>query len=434
MIEGPEPRDPSQAFWDPRAQTMDPEQRRALQDERVRTLIRKIYDTPVPLFERKLAGAGVTDPREVRGADDLELLPTTVKQDLRDSEAEHPPVGDYRFTGLRECIRLGTSTGTTGAPTIRLWTRHDLWVECESAARHWWRNGWRPGMIMTHAHPAYLYGGGTLLSSAYEYFGFLNIWVPPPETDEAAEVGIRMWQRIRPDVPFGHYSRMRFWEVAEKLGLDPEGDLGLRRDSLFMPPPSEDAPLQSGGSECYAFVASACRQSPGGHVNDDWAIVEAIDPATGHRVPDGEWGSLTITTLDRDNGLLRYDLEEAVKLLREPCPCGETTIRALWAGRFAHLLRVQGRRFQVVEVERALQQLPSVAQPTLEYVVVRPSNQSDPLRVRVEPSAGTPETDEVARRCREAIAERLGVRADVEVVERGTLPRSGYKAVRLVDA
>ena len=433
VLLGPAPRDPDQPFWDPDRQTLDPVRRRALQDERVRELVRRILERPVPFFRRKLEAAGIRRPEQVRGVEDLDRIPRTVKQQLRDSEAEHPPLGDYRFTDTSACIRVGTSTGTTGTPTLRLWTRHDLWVECESAARHWWRNGWRPGMIMTHAHPAYLYGGGTLLSSAYEYFGFLNVWVPPPETDELAEQGLRAWMRLRPDVPFHHYSVSRFIEVARQLGLDPERDVGLTGQSPFMPPPSDEAPLQSGGSECYAFVASACRQSPGGHVNEDWAVVQAIDPKTGCAVPDGEWGSLCITTLDRDNGLLRYDLEEACKILPGACPCGETTRRALWGGRLSHLLSCQGRRFQVAAVERALAAVREVARPSLEYCVQRPVDEAAPLVVRVEEGEGAGDREALRRRCAAAIEEHLEVVADVEVLERGSLPRSGYKAARLVE-
>ena len=89
---------------------------------------------------------------DLKSLDDLWQIPPTVKQDLRESETAHPPWGDYRFTSPNQCVRMGTSTGTTGTPTVMLWTRHDIWVEYESGARIWWRNGWRPGMIATHAH------------------------------------------------------------------------------------------------------------------------------------------------------------------------------------------------------------------------------------------------------------------------------------------
>jgi hypothetical protein len=88
---GPIPRPTGQKLWDPAHQAMDPGQRRELQDERVRHLIRRVLETPVPLFAAKLKEAGITSPDDVKGVDDLSRVPSTVKQDLRDSEAEAPP-------------------------------------------------------------------------------------------------------------------------------------------------------------------------------------------------------------------------------------------------------------------------------------------------------------------------------------------------------
>jgi phenylacetate-CoA ligase len=424
----PEPRDPDQKFWDPEMQTIDRERLHDLQLERLRDLVGKVLDGPVPLFHRRLTEAGITAVDDIAGLDDLNRVPLTVKQDLRDAESAHPPFGDYRFTDPRECVRLGTSTGTTGTPTISLFTRHDIWVEYESAARNWWRNGWRPGQIVTHAHPAYLYGGGVMLSGSIEYFGALNLWAAPPDTDELAEQGIRMWQRVKPDVSFVAFSLGRFQEVAAKLGID----LGEVLPSFeFKGVGSKGMPLMTAGLECYAYSGGPCGESPGAHLHEDWAIVQAIDPRTGADVPDGEWGNLVVTTLDRDNGLLRYDLEEAAAIVREPCPCGETTIRGFWGGRFKDLLASQGKHFQVGEVERALRTVDAVTRPTLEYQVVKPVDDEAPLRVRVELAEG--DATEVAAHCVVAIREELGVEAQVEVVPRDTLPRSGYKATRLVD-
>jgi len=223
---GPPPRDPAQKFWDPQMQTMDPGQRRKLQDDRLRQMVRKVFEHPVRFFRDKLVSAGVSGPDDIKGVEDLAQVPLTVKQDLRDSEAQDPPFGDHRFTDARQAVRIGTSTGTTGTPTISFWTRKDLWIEYESGARAWWRYGYRPGMIITHAHPAYLYAGGPLLSGAYEYMGLLNVWVPPPDTDELAEQALRFWLRVKPDIPFMGFSTGRFFEVANKLGIDPK-DAGL---------------------------------------------------------------------------------------------------------------------------------------------------------------------------------------------------------------
>jgi len=411
-------------------QTLAPERRRALQDERVRWLVRRCLEAPAPLFARKLRDAGVEGADDVKGVEDLQHVPLTRKQDLRESEAQHPPIGDYRFTRLRDCVRVGQSTGTTGTPTTMMWTRHDLWVEYESAARWFWRSGHRPGMLATHAHPAYLYGGGAMLSGAYEYFGLTNLWVPPPDTDELAEQGIRAWMKFQPDVPFVGFSLGRFYEVIHKLELDPVKDVGLRFPSMGG---GRGMPLMTAGLECYAYLSSGvCGESPGGHVNDDWAIVQAVDPETGREVPDGEWGDLVVTTLGRDNGMLRYDLEEACALVREPCPCGETSVRGFWGGRFKDLLTAQGRRFQAAEIEKALRTVKSVTKPSLEWVVVRPRDEDAPLAVRVELAEG--DAVEAASRCRAALREALGVDAEVEIVGRETLPRSGYKTTRVVDA
>lgn len=439
-VAGAAPRDRGQAFWDPERQTMDPERRRALVDERVRQLVRRVLEVPVPLFQRKLEIAGIRSPEDIRTAADLVHIPPVVKQELRDSEAEHPPIGDYRFTALKECVRVGQSTGTTGAPTTMIFTRRDLWIEYESAARALWRRGHRPGMIATHAHPAYLYGGGAMVSGAYEYFGLVNLWVPPPETDALAEQGLRAWMRFRPDIPFAGFSMGRYLEVAAKLGLDPEKDVGLpscgsqgSHAGGHAAPQGRDEkmPLVTAGLECYSYLGGVCGKSPGAHINEDWAIVQAVDPATGREVPEGEWGHLVVTTLDRDNGMVRYDLEEACAITRAPCPCGETTLRAFWGGRFKDLLSVQGRRFQAAEVGQALATIAVVTRPSLEWVVVRPRDPCLPLHVRVE--VGEVDRGEVARALARAIRARIGVEAEIDLVDRETLPRSGYKAVRVIE-
>jgi phenylacetate-CoA ligase len=430
---GPPPRDPAQKFWDPEMQTMEPEARRKLQDERLREMLRKIFDNPVRLFRDKLTAAGVSGPDDVKGVDDLAQVPLTVKQELRDSEAQDPPFGTYRFTDVRAAVRIGTSTGTTGTPTISYWTRKDLWIEYESGARAWWRYGYRPGMIITHAHPAYLYAGGPLLSGAYEYMGLLNVWVPPPDTDELAEQALRFWTRVKPDIPFMGFSTGRFFEVAAKLGIDPK-DAGLEFRGMPGFGMGKGMPLMTAGAECHAYLGSGCGELPGAHLAEDFAVVQAVDPSTGREVPDGEWGDLVVTTLHRDNGLLRYDLEEACAILREPCPCGETTIRGLWGGRYKDLVSAQGKRFQPEEIASALRTVRDVSRPALEWQMVRPKEDEALVKVRVERGAdSTGDSAELAARCASAIREGLGIETEVVVLERDSLPRSGYKAARLVD-
>jgi len=430
---GPPARPDDQQHWDPDAQTMDPAQRREVQLDGLRDFVGKALEGN-GLFRRKLDEAGVGSPQDLESLDDINQIPITLKQDLRDSEADHPPLGDYRFSPMSDYIRIGQSTGTTGTPTVTMLTRHDLFIEYESAARNWWRNGWRPGQIVTHCHPAYRYGGGLMLSGTLEYFGFLNLWVPPPETDELAEQAIDIWKRISPDVPMTSLSHHRFQEVAAKIGVDLEKDCGWPALSMggfgrgLMP-------LMTAGFECYAYIGGPDQSCDGAHLHEDWAIVQAIDPETGRDVPDGQWGNLVVTTIGRDNGLLRYDLEEAAMLEDADCALGETGRIGFWGGRFKDLLSCQGVHFQVSDLENALRKsAPGCADPTLEFVVVNPGGSGEPLRVRLEVGSAGGDKDQIADKVAAGIKEAIGVVATVEVLDRETLERSGYKLKRVIDA
>lgn len=258
----------------------------------------------------------------------------------------------------------------------------------------------------------------------------LNLWVPPPETDELAEQGLRMWQRVHPDVSLVAFNMGRFVEVAAELGLSLTDDCGLPQFQLHGVG-KKALPIMTCGVEAYAYVGGPCTHGEGGHIHEDWAIVQAVDPTTGTDKPDGEWGNLVVTTLDRDNGLLRYDLEEAACIVRDPCSCGETTVRAFWGGRFKDLLASQGKHFQVHDLEDILGTVEAVTTPTLEWQVVKPTDPTAPVHVRVELAHGDREL--VAAGCATAIERDLGIRATIEIVERGSLTRSAYKQVRLVD-
>ncbi|MDX1510584.1 MAG: hypothetical protein R3249_04505 [Nitriliruptorales bacterium] len=424
--------DHDRAFYDEATQTMSRDELRALQDERVRELTRTALERPIPFFARKLAEAGIEGPDDVKGVDDLNRIPLTVKQELRDSEADHPPVGDYRGTDLRDNIRIGTSTGTTGTPTTILWTRHDLLVDLEAGARMFWRQGIRPGMILTHAHPAYLYAGGIMNTSVYEHMGCLCVWAEPPETDESALKTLEFWQRITPDRPFMGFATGRFIEVANKNDIDlPSAGLDMSKN----PPITKDGilPLMTAGAEAMAYLGSACGEVNGGHVCEDFAVIQAVDPDTGEEVPDGQWGNFVITTLGKDNFLVRYDLEEAVRIDRSPCPCGETHLRGWWGGRMKDLLRTQGVSIMLQDLERALRRVKTVREPSLEYVVVRPTESTAPLVVRVEANPDVTDLAAVGAEASSQLSDALGVTVAVEALERDSLPRAGYKATRVVE-
>lgn len=408
-------------FYRPEVQTLPREQIRALQEELLQRLVRRIFDGPIPFFRDRLVSAGL-GPDDIKSLDDLVRVPRTTKDDLRASEAAHPPLGDYRGAPVSASIRVSTSTGTTGKPTIALFTAQDMAVEYEAGARMFQRQGYRPGQVIAHAHPGGLNGGQALLGGVIENFGCLNVAVGPPMSPADAKRAVELWGELRPD----HYEIFgpalhTFNEAAREMGLDPAADLGL-------PAPADMPPYRtvSAGLECFAFLGSACHVGNGAHVCEDLAIVEAVDPATGSPVPDGARGSLVVTTLTKDNAMLRYDLEDLVRLDRAPCPCGETHLRAFWEGRLKDVVRAGSVDVVPNDVWLVLSKDEQVVAAGLEFQIVRTAD-TNVLRVRVE-------VDGDARaRLEEALSAALGCAVHVEQVAPGGLPRPYYKPLRVVD-
>jgi phenylacetate-CoA ligase len=397
-----------QRFWNAGAQTMPVARRRELQ----LTGLREAVDTAAkaPLFANRLAEAGV-GAGDIRSVDDVRALPVITKADLRRSEAAAPPLGDYRVRGIADAVRIGMSSGTTGKPTVMLWTKHDLEVECELSARNHFRLGIRPGMVVVGAHPGYLNGGQALQQAAYEFMGCLLISIGPPESVEAAERALRAiaglpidrWQLFPAAL-----ARLR--EAAERIGFDglPSAQAG-RAESQY--------DKISAGQECVAYLGSTCGQSAGSHLAEDHALVEVVDVESGDPVPDGQRGQLVVTSLGRDNPMIRYNVEDIVRLESAPCPCGETTRRGFFEGRTKDIVSVAGRSILPIDVARALP-------PGTEFVIVRTAAPTDKLHVQIEG-----QVDDAVDR----ISASTGVPVEVDWRSDGSLPRAAYKAQRVVD-
>ena len=410
---------PEGAIWNPEIQLMPREQLLALQEERLREAVHRAAE--LPFWKAKLAGAGVA-PDDVKTVDDLVRIPRTVKDELRADQAANPPFGSYqRRDGA---IRIGTTTGTTGTPTMIVWTPRDLAVENEGAARMFWRYGTRPGQLVVHSHPLGIYGGGAILTGALEAFGALVAPVGSPVTDEDAEKTIRVFQTLKPDqFMMFDVTQLKYWEAAERMGIDPVKDLGMR---VRMEHPVLQSATGTAGAECFSFLGGGCMQFQGAHICEDYAVVECIDPATGQPQPDLTRGHLVVTTIGRDNVMLRYDLEDIIRLNREQCACGETHMRMLWDGRAKDIVRLAGKELLPVDVWWVLEDFPELKAPTIEYQLVRRAG-ADALHVRIE---GDPT---IGGAIAAKLEEKLAVPARVEMLPRGSLPRPEFKPMRVVD-
>jgi len=417
-------------YYAPEIQTMPLERVRALQAQRLARQLDRIWETPIPFFRRKLEAAGLRRA-DLRGLDDLRAIPATVKAELRRSEEEHPPFGDYRGAPASAAVRLGASTGTSGRPTLILWTRRDLEVDHAASARGRWRWGLRPGMSLANAHPFGMNAGGWHFSHGVEALGVLNIPSGPPVGAGNVQNVLEVWRRLRPDMYrlFGNVATT-YAEAARARGLDPARDLNL---TIAGDHPAEQYLMASSGLEALPLLGSACDERQGAHLAEDLAIVEVIDRRTGRALGHGERGNLVVTVLEKDNFLLRYDLEDVVRLNEDPCPCGETHRRLFYEGRVRDLVPVREREILPIDVALVLYEFPEVSSPSAEYQIVRPPTPAPELHVRCEHAAGV-EAERVAERVAERLRERLGVPARVDLVPRGGLPRFAYKAARVVDA
>ncbi len=402
-------------WWDERAQTLARAELRLLQEERLREAVGRAY-SGAPFWRRRMDAAGV-GPDDVKTLDDLGRLPLVAKDDLRASEAECPPLGDYRCVGLAGSVRLATSSGTTGRPTFITWTAGDLRLDYELAARAHWRAGLRPGHVVVTAHPGYLNGGAAMTTGAYEHMGILPISVGPPDSTEHAERVLRTIE----GVPVDHWrlfpaALARFREAAQRIG-----------SPVRLPEPDAVGPAAqydklSAGQECVSYLGSACAPGRGAHLAEDYAIVEVLDRSTCEPLPDGRRGSLVVTSLGRDNPMLRYDIGDVVRVEARPCECGETSRRGFYEGRLKDLVPVAGKELLPIDVWWELE-------PDAEFVLVRRPG-ADRLTVRIEQAApGRRQRTEITDR----LEQRCGVPVEVQLLEPGTLARAGYKAVRVVD-
>jgi phenylacetate-CoA ligase len=307
---------------------------------------------------------------------------------------------------------MAASTGTSGRPTIALWTAQDLALDFELSARTNWRLGLRPGHIVVNAHPGYTNGGESFIAGDCRYMGMLPISLGPPTSVEEAARTLRVVEGLPVDKWRLFPSAMqRFREAAE-----------LHDIKVQLPEPELTGPLSqyeklSGGQECISVIGGTCGAGKGAHLAEDYAIVEVLDVHTLEPVPGGERGVLVVTSLGRDNPMIRYNLEDIVRVDSTPCDCGETSRRGFFEGRRKDIVFVNGKIVLPIDVWFELP-------PESEFVLVRRPG-AERLTVRVEHDPASDLADRLTA--------GIGVPVDVEQVPVGSLSRAAFKPERVVD-
>jgi phenylacetate-CoA ligase len=353
--------------------------------------------------------------------------PFTTKAQLRDA---------YPFGMLRvprdECVRIHASSGTRGKATIVAYTRNDLelWADC--CARAIAAAGGGPGTVVHVAYGYGLFTGGLGLHYGAERLGCTVVPASSGNTPRQAQLLEDLRAEILCCTPSYALTIADHVEDAARLRLR-AGLFGAEPWTEQIRGAIEEA-LNLTALDIYGLsevigpgVSSECIEGlRGSHVNEDHFLIEAVDPATGRPVDEGEVGELVFTTLTKEAlPLLRYRTGDLASLSHEPCACGRTFVRmSRLLGRTDDMLIIRGVNVFPSEIERVLLAVPGL-EPHYQLIVERPGR-LDELTVQVE---GSVEPAPV----RVELERVLGLSARVEVLPSGSIPRSEGKALRVLD-
>jgi phenylacetate-CoA ligase len=417
-------------YFDERIETMPPAWTRRLEEERLADQIVRSYEQ-APFYRRKLDDAGVR-PEAVERLEDLARLPFTTKQELRESQAEYPPYGDFVCAEGIDIVRAHLSSGTTGKPLVIPYTERDLATSNEVGARAFWAAGVRPDDTVLHCLAYGFYTGGLSDHAALEATGATMVPVGIGQSGRVLE----LWRELRPSALFSTITYpIHLAETARERGLDSE-KLGLSKLIVTGEPGGQIAATRRrledlwgatvgdtyGLSDIWGTFAGECEEHDGLHFCGQGAtLVELIDPDSEEQVPVevGARGELVFTHLHREAApLLRFRSRDIAEVLALECECGRTGFRFRVAGRSDDMFRVRGVNVFPSAVEELLREhgVDRFA-IVLERFPVEP-----PVKILVEGVNGR------ERELAEAVRARLEFTCEIAAA---SLPRSEAKSKRL---
>ena len=423
-------------FWDKKTETLKGKGLAALQSERLRKTVAQALN--VPFYKKQFAKAGLKQP-DIRTVSDITKVPFTKKQDLR----EGYPFG-FLAVPLKKVVRIHTTSGTTGKPTVVGYTRNDLAAWADLIARNMRMAGVKDGDVFQNMVNYGMFTGGLGFHYGAELLG---VTVIPSATGNTK----RQIEMIRDfGVTVIHCTpgyAMHLSEVAEELSLD----LPSLRIGLFGAEPWSEAmrkALESrlgvtafdsyGMSELFGpGVAFECPEHNGLHIWHDCYLVEIIDPKTGEQLSDGERGELVVTPLVKEAmPVLRYRTGDVTMKMEDGCLCGRGQKIARITGRSDDMLVIRGINVFPSQIEHVLLRIPEVGNQFMVYV--DRVNHLDEMTVEAEINRDyfSGELADLARIQKKVVKElrdALEIRTTVKLVEPGTLPRFEGKAKRVLD-
>ena len=426
-------------YLDPQLETMSREEIERLQVERLKATIMQCMNNPV--YRERLEKAGVS-PESITSVADIRRIPFTTKQDLRDNY----PFG-LASVPLTECVRLHSSSGTTGNPTVILHTQKDLDEWANQVGRNLWMVGLRPDDVFQNSSGYGMFTGGLGFQYGAERIGMLTIPAAAGNSLRQIKFMTDFGTTAVHAVP-SYVTRLQ--EVMVEQGIDPRKDTKLRVLAIGAEPHSEEqrkrieemmgvkAYNSFGMSEmCGPGVGFECKEQNGLHFWEDYYIVEIVNPETLEPVPDGEIGELVLTTLCREAmPLLRYRTRDLTRVLGRSCPCGRNHVRLdRMRGRSDDMMVLRGVNIFPIQIEKILMQFKELANNYLITLTTDENNDNMTVEVELEQLF----TDDYQRlsalqkSITRALKDEILLTPIVKLVPKGTLPVSEGKAVRVVD-
>lgn len=428
-------------YYQPELETMSREELEKLQLNRLKDLVKRVYEK-IPFYKESFDAAGVK-PEDIRSLDDITKLPFTIKQDLRDA---------YPFKMFAvpqsEVVRIHCSSGTTGTATVVGYTKHDLEVWGDCFARFLYAADCDKNATIQIAYGYGLFTGGLGAHTGGETAGCTVL----PMSTGNTKRQVRLMHDFNVDCLCCTPSyALNIADVAYEEGFNPADDFKIHSAILGAEPCSEgmrkaiERKLGVRVHDIYGLsevmgpgVACECEKQNGLHVCEDHFIIEVVDPKTLQPVPDGEWGEVVFTTLSKDcSPLIRYRTRDISRILEGECECGRTFRRMdRIAGRTDDMLIIRGVNVFPSQIEEKIVSFPEIA---AQYqLILTTKGTLDHVQLQVETVPEFP-FDEVRRLeqlkkdLQKALKDNLQVAVEVKIVEPKTIERSEGKAKRIID-
>lgn len=425
-------------YLHPELETMTRPEIEKLQMERLKTTLQRCMNAP--FYKKRFEEHGLK-PEDIRSLEDLRKIPFTTKQDLRDNY----PFG-MSVVPLEQVVRLHSSSGTTGTPTVILHTQKDLDEWANAVARCLYMVGLRPGDIFQNSSGYGMFTGGLGFQYGAERLGMLTVPAAAGNTKRQIKFITDFGTTALHAIP--SYAG-RLYEVMEEMGIDPRRDTKLRTLIIGAEPHSDQqrrriedmlgvkAYNSFGMSEmCGPGVAFECPKQNGMHIWEDYYIVEIVDPETLEPVPEGEVGELILTTINREAmPLLRYRTRDLTRILPGECPCGRHHKRLdRMKGRSDDMMILKGVNIFPIQIENILMQFKELGSDYL--ITLTNLEANDEMTVEVELNEFIDDygfmqrlTKEITRQLKDEIL----ITPTVKLVPKGSLPKQEGKAVRVKD-